>query len=221
MYLNWTVIPIQNNSLNSPLTAGVRLEKTMKRTLLFLFLCVISAIAVAQAVGVKLAFPQAHYTAEKDDPAWLALAVQLHGHLGPALVFGCRVGMAALDAVGAQGYFDVEVIAQGPFAKPPQSCILDGLQISTGATLGKRNINVVEAAEYVFTVKNKRTNTSVEIRPTPEFLKLMWSRLEADDHEDDDDDDHDASEEMRRVEALSRQIANMPLEKVLTIKKKP
>ena len=190
--------------------------KTMKRSLLFLFLCIVSAIAVAQTAGVKLTLPKPNYNADKDDPAWLTTAVQIHGHLGPAIIFGCRVGMAALDAVGAQGYFDVEVTAQGPFAKPPQSCILDGLQISTGATLGKRNISVALAEEYVFTVKNKRTNVSIEIRPTPELLKLMWSRLEA-DH--DEDDDHDAGAEMRRVEAVARQIAGMPLEKMMTVKK--
>jgi len=190
----------------------------MKRSFLFLLLCVISAIAIAQTTqttqttGMKLGLPKAHYHAENNDPAWLATATQLHGHLGPALVFGCRVGMAALDVVSAQGYFDVEVTAQGPFANPPQSCILDGLQISTGATLGKRNINVIEAEEYVFIVKNKRTGKTAELRPTPEILKLMWSRLEADDHEKDD-----AHAEMHRVEAIARQIAEMPQDKIMTI----
>jgi formylmethanofuran dehydrogenase subunit E len=192
----------------------------MARSLLFLFVCVAAAIAVAQTATVKLGLPKAPYRAEKGDPAWLATAIQLHGHLGPALVFGCRVGMAALDTIGAQGYFDVEVTAQGPFAKPPQSCILDGLQVSTGATLGKRNLHVVEAEEYIFTVKNKRTNAAVEIRPTPELLKLMWLRLESDNH-DNDDHKNDANAEMRRVEALARQILAMEQEKLITLKKKP
>jgi len=148
------------------------------------------------------------------------MATQFHGHLGPAIIFGCRVGMTALDAVDAKGYFDVEVTAQGPFAGPPKSCVLDGLQLSTGATLGKRNLNVVISEEYVITVKNKRTDVSVEIRPTPELIKLMWSRLEP-DHDDDDDHNDDANAEMRRVEAVARQIANMPQDKIMTIKKKP
>jgi len=194
----------------------------MKRFSLFLFPCVfltiIVALCVAQSVGVKLGFPKPNYHAEKDDPAWVTMATQFHGHLGPAIIFGCRVGMAALDAVDAKGYFDVEVTAQGPFAEPPKSCVLDGLQLSTGATLGKRNLNVVIAEEYVITVKNKRSGVSVEIRPTPELIKLMWSRLEP-DH--DDDEDRDADTEMRRVEAVARQIANMPQEKMMTIKKNP
>ena len=31
------------------------------------------------------------------------------------------------QTVDAKGYFDVQVVATGPFAKPPRSCFLDGL----------------------------------------------------------------------------------------------
>ena len=55
-----------------------------------------------------------------------AQVVQLRGHLGPAVVAGARMGMAGLRAVEAEGYFDVELACEGPFAKPPQSCFLDG-----------------------------------------------------------------------------------------------
>ena len=74
--------------------------------------------------------------------------------------------------------------------------------------------------EYVITVKNKRTGATVEIRPTPELLKLMWSRLEP-DHDDVDDDDHEEGDEMRRVEAIARQIADMPQEQIMTLKMNP
>ena len=83
---------------------------------------------------------------------------------------------------------------------------------------GDSTRNVVIAEEYVITVKNKRTGVSVEIRPTSELIKLMWSRLEPDNH---DDEDNDTDTEMRRVEAVARQIANMPQEKIMTMKKNP
>lgn len=160
--------------------------------------------------------PRPHYHAEKGDPDWLRTAVQFHGHLGPAIVVGVRIGAAGLDAVQAQGYFDIEVTAQGPFAAPPKSCLLDGLQLSTGASLGKRNLHVVESEEYVVKMKNKRTGKTVEIRPTPELLKLMWSRLEAakDEKHNHENDTH---AQMHRVEALARQILDLPLEKIMTI----
>lgn len=179
-----------------------------------LILCVLSVIAVAATPDVKrtLRLPKPHYHQENADPEWLRMAVQFHGHLGPAIVVGVRMGCAGLDAVQAQGYFDVEVTAEGPFAAPPKSCILDGLQLSTGASLGKRNLHVVESDDYVIKIKNKRTGKAVEIRPTPELLKLMWSRLEAHDHEKED-----AHAEMHRVEAIARQIVGMPEEKIMII----
>ncbi|MCL2711318.1 MAG: formylmethanofuran dehydrogenase subunit E family protein [Planctomycetaceae bacterium] len=210
----------------------------MKRTLLFLSPCILLVIAII-AVGCSptqtpplslplvdvaeiIGFPKPNYNAEQDDPEWLTKATHFHGHLGPAIIFGCRVGAAALDALGAKGYFDVEITAQGPFAEPPKSCVLDGLQLSTGATLGKRNLHVVVQDEYVITVKNRRTGVSVEIRPTPELVELMWSRLEPDhDDEEDDEDDDEHNDEMRRVEAVARQIANMPLNEMMTLKRIP
>ena len=155
----------------------------MKRTSLFLSPCLLLAIVFTscapQTTGIRVptdiisGFPTPRFTAQADAPDWLLMAVQFHGHLGPGLVFSCLVGKAGLEAVGAQGYFDVEVTAYGPLAEPPQSCVLDGLQLATGATLGKRNINIVESEEYVFVIRNRRTEATVEIRPTPFVLELL------------------------------------------------
>jgi hypothetical protein len=79
---------------------------------------------------------QPDYHRQPSDPAWMATVVQFHGHLGPAVIAGARIGMIGLRAVEAKGYFDVEVTCEGPLAKPPQSCLLDGLQVATGATIG-------------------------------------------------------------------------------------
>ena len=62
-----------------------------------------------------------------------AQVVQLHGHLGPSVVAGARMGMIGLRAVAAKGYFDVEVTCEGPLARPPQACFLDGIQAGPGA----------------------------------------------------------------------------------------
>ena len=70
--------------------------------------------------------PQPDYHRQPGDPEWLASVIQFHGHLGPAVVAGARMGMIGLRAVEAKGYFDVEVTCEGPMAKPPQACFLDG-----------------------------------------------------------------------------------------------
>lgn len=117
--------------------------------------------------------PRPHYDADASDPDWLAAAVQFHGHLGPWAVAGLRMGMAARKAVRAEGYFDVAVTCSGPLARPPKSCFLDGLQVSTGATLGKRNLNWTEADQLAVMVENTKTGRKVIVRPTARLMEML------------------------------------------------
>lgn len=93
--------------------------------------------------------------------------------LGPSVVAGARMGMIGLRAIEAKGYFDVEVTCEGPFAKPPQACFLDGIQVATGATMGKRTLNWVQADKIVVRVKNTRTGKTAEVRPTSGLMELL------------------------------------------------
>ncbi|MFO7956288.1 MAG: CooT family nickel-binding protein [Candidatus Brocadiia bacterium] len=70
-------------------------------------------------------------------------ATAFHGHLGPYLVFGVRMGLLARERLGFEGHFDLNVVAFTG-TETPVSCVIDGLQVSTGATLGKGNIAVEE-----------------------------------------------------------------------------
>ena len=83
--------------------------------------------------------------------------------------------MIGLRAVEAKGYFDVEVTCEGPLAKPPQSCFLDGVQVATGATLGKRTLQWVQADRLTMRIKNTRTGKTAVLRPTPALLELLAS----------------------------------------------
>ena len=113
--------------------------------------------------------------------------------------------MIGLRAVEAKGYFDVEVTCEGPLAKPPQSCFLDGVQVTTGATLGKRNLQWVQADRLTMRIKNTQTGKIVVLRPTPALLELLASFKPqpkagaGHGHEDDD-----------QLEAIARKIAAMP-----------
>jgi len=93
--------------------------------------------------------PSPRYEPDASDPAWLSSAAQFHGHLGPWATAGLRAGVAGRRAIEADGYFDLLVVTVGPFVKPPRSCFLDGLQVSTGATLGKWNLKWVNGGELV------------------------------------------------------------------------
>jgi len=66
----------------------------------------------------------------------------LHGHLGPYLVAGIRMGLLALRELHSPGYFGVRVEAEAG-QTTPLSCLLDGIQIGSGCTVGKGNLRIV------------------------------------------------------------------------------
>lgn len=70
-------------------------------------------------------------------------AIEFHGHDGPYMVIGLRMGLTALEKLDCKGWFDLECEVRLNW-NPPDSCVIDGIQISTGCTMGKKNIRVVE-----------------------------------------------------------------------------
>ena len=157
--------------------------------------------------------PQPYYHPQSSDPAWLATIVQFHGHLGPAVVAGARMGMIGLRAVEAKGFFDVEVTCEGPIAKPPQSCFFDGVQVTTGATLGKRTLQWVQADRLTMRIKNTRTGKIAVLRPAPALLEVLAAfkpqpKARADQGHKTDDE---------QLEAIARKIAVMPEREVAIV----
>ncbi|MDD5155321.1 MAG: formylmethanofuran dehydrogenase subunit E family protein [Candidatus Omnitrophica bacterium] len=71
-------------------------------------------------------------------------AIKFHGHLGPWLVLGLVMGEYALKKLKANKYFGLKVKVWGANRRP-KSCLIDGLQLSTGATYGKGNIRKVSS----------------------------------------------------------------------------
>jgi formylmethanofuran dehydrogenase subunit E len=68
-------------------------------------------------------------------PDW---AFEFHGHRCPFMPLGFRMGQLALAALGAKREPDhaLHVIAELGEGHP-QTCLMDGIQIATGATFGK------------------------------------------------------------------------------------
>ncbi|HPS92166.1 MAG TPA: formylmethanofuran dehydrogenase subunit E family protein [Methanothrix sp.] len=64
-----------------------------------------------------------------------------HGHLGPYIVLGFRMGRYVRQNFCSDPFqMNAVVFCKGV---PPQSCLADGIQIGSGCTLGKRNIDIV------------------------------------------------------------------------------
>jgi formylmethanofuran dehydrogenase subunit E len=66
----------------------------------------------------------------------------LHGHIGPFLVAGIRMGLLALRELGSPGYFGLHAESRAG-RTTPLSCLNDGIQIGSGCTAGKGNLRIV------------------------------------------------------------------------------
>jgi len=78
-----------------------------------------------------------------DLPAMIERGTALHGHLGPFLVAGIRMGLHALSLLGSPGYFGVRAKSEAG-RTTPLSCLNDGIQIGSGCTTGKGNLEIVD-----------------------------------------------------------------------------
>jgi len=68
-------------------------------------------------------------------PEW---AFEFHGHQCPFMPLGYRMGRLAMEQLGVErekdhGFFVFPEIGEGH----PQACMMDGIQVATGATYGK------------------------------------------------------------------------------------
>ena len=80
------------------------------------------------------------------------LTCELHGHLGIYSLLGVKMGIRALEQFPLSESL-LEVTSHAG-CKPPLSCLNDGLQVATGATLGRGTIHIADcptpAAEALF-----------------------------------------------------------------------
>jgi formylmethanofuran dehydrogenase subunit E len=78
-------------------------------------------------------------TAMMEIPEEIRQLKRFHGHLGPFVVVGYRMGTIARQTM--EGRISATVFTG---SKVPLSCIIDGIQFASSCTLGKGNISVHE-----------------------------------------------------------------------------
>ena len=118
----------------------------------------------------------------------LRWAIRFHGHLGPFLVLGLRAGLRAVELFGHDPFkLKAIVILKRAI---PYTCFLDGIQFSTGCTLGKGNIEVSEGdgitvrfvherGEFTLIVRDEILEEAVNAEDVErEALKLLKLPLE-------------------------------------------
>jgi formylmethanofuran dehydrogenase subunit E len=90
------------------------------------------------------------------------LTNELHHHLGIYSLVGVKMGIRAREVL--QASLDDLRVESHAGLRPPVSCLTDGLQVSTGATLGHGTIQVAARRaepEAVFTRGDKRLRLSL------------------------------------------------------------
>jgi len=92
----------------------------------------------------------------------LRWAIRFHGHLGPFLVLGLRAGLRAVELFGRDP-FKLKAIVMLKRAIP-YTCFLDGIQFSTGCTLGKGNIEVLEGDGITVRFIHERGELTLTVR---------------------------------------------------------
>lgn len=100
----------------------------------------------------------------------LKSATSFHGHLGPYLVLGLRMGLVAVRTLRPREPHELSVTVWTEHS-PPRSCLLDGVQVSSGCTLGKGNLQVNNASQVQ--ARFRRSKRSILIRPTAATKKLL------------------------------------------------
>ena len=103
----------------------------------------------------------------------LARVSEIHGAAGPFALAGFRMGQRAMRELGlAAGSMDLEVRHESP-SEVQWSCIADGAQAATGASAGKLNLQLREAArEKMRTVFRRKSNGKVVVfQLKPSFVK--------------------------------------------------
>jgi pyrimidine-specific ribonucleoside hydrolase len=99
------------------------------------------------------------------------LTAEFHGHLGVFSIVGVKMGIKACELFGVGP--DMLTVKTDAGFKPPYSCLNDGIQVSTGATLGMGTIELSDESiarpSAVFTYKNH----SVRITLKKEYLEQI------------------------------------------------
>ena len=129
----------------------------------------------------------------------LRQAAAFHGHLGPWLVLGLKAGTHARRKLAASP-FELNARIFCP-AGMPYTCFVDGIQFSSGCTMGKGNIshNRAFGCRVEFTHRGCRSRLRLAVRPE------VWDELHS-----------RPSRGMAGAARLGREFARRPMNELFT-----
>jgi formylmethanofuran dehydrogenase subunit E len=96
----------------------------------------------------------------------------LHGHKCPAMPMGLRAGLAALEALGVPRAADGQLTALVEIDREHcATCYADGVQMATGCTFGKGNIQKLGYGKFALTLIDNKTGHTVRVVTRPETIQ--------------------------------------------------
>lgn len=134
-------------------------------------------------------------------------AEDFHGHLGPFLVIGVRLGLVGVRELGVKGRKDKLRVTAMLRYSVPFSCIIDGIQIATKCTMGNKRLRLKRKSSQIaakFELQDEKKQVNVLVNPVT--LQALKSQLLAEDI---------PPEEVRK---LAHVIASMPEEELFIMR---
>jgi formylmethanofuran dehydrogenase subunit E len=118
-------------------------------------------------------------TENKEMPLLIENAVKLHGHLGPFLVIGVRMGDIARKRLDFENKNSCKL--QASIATPlftPFSCVIDGIQASTGCTVGNQKLRIEKSTKKITaTFKLQSSDKTMKISVNTKVAKTLIEEM--------------------------------------------
>ncbi len=96
----------------------------------------------------------------------------LHGHKCPAMPMGLRAGLAALETLGVERAADGQLTALVEIDRDHcATCYADGIQMATGCTFGKGNIQKLGYGKFALTLIDNKTGRRVRVLSRNETIQ--------------------------------------------------
>jgi formylmethanofuran dehydrogenase subunit E len=108
-------------------------------------------------------------------------AVKLHGHLGPFLVVGVRMGSIAKKVFNPDAGDSVrfQVTAKVPLVIP-FSCTINGIQAATRCTIGKQRLRTENTHRQIFaSFRDENSDYVVRISVKPRVIRDLMRKMVA------------------------------------------
>jgi formylmethanofuran dehydrogenase subunit E len=129
-------------------------------------------------------------------------AERLHGHLGPFLVIGARMGKTAKQVLSIKENGKLQAEATVPLLTP-YSCVLDGIQATTNCTIGNQKLRIKNSKKEISASFTLDSAKAIKISVKPEIVKKLMNEIS----------------EGASNEELAKEVARMPEDLLFAIEK--